>query len=168
MRHRIYPMSRYRKSRAAFSGQALNSHVFKQSHNCSSNGKALNSFVGSRRQVHQHRRKGFGSRRIRKAEWYAFGPVKPDVVRHRRFACRCEHRGSGVKAAAPAVAHSPRIEIAPRNRSQKFRHRNRQVSRTGDHLIRLSTWLLCNHFLSTTSSSAASKLAILRGLAPKS
>jgi transposase len=31
-------------------------------------------------------------------------PVKPHVVRHRRFACRCEHCGSGVKAAAPAVA----------------------------------------------------------------
>jgi transposase len=31
-------------------------------------------------------------------------PVKPYVVRHRRFACRCAHCGAGVKAAAPAVA----------------------------------------------------------------
>jgi transposase len=29
-------------------------------------------------------------------------PVKP-VVRHRRFACRCEHCGSRIKAPAPAV-----------------------------------------------------------------
>jgi transposase len=31
-------------------------------------------------------------------------PVKPHVVRHRRFACRCGHCGAGVKAPAPAVA----------------------------------------------------------------
>ncbi len=31
-------------------------------------------------------------------------PVKPYAVRHRRFACRCEHCGSQVKAPAPAVA----------------------------------------------------------------
>ncbi len=31
-------------------------------------------------------------------------PVKPFVVRHRRFACRCAHCGAGVKAPAPAVA----------------------------------------------------------------
>jgi len=31
-------------------------------------------------------------------------PVKPHVVRHRRFACRCAHCGAGVKAPAPAVA----------------------------------------------------------------
>jgi transposase len=31
-------------------------------------------------------------------------PVKPYVVRHRRFACRCAHCGAGVKAPAPAVA----------------------------------------------------------------
>ena len=31
-------------------------------------------------------------------------PVKPHVVRHRRFACQCPHCGSGVRAPAPAVA----------------------------------------------------------------
>lgn len=31
-------------------------------------------------------------------------PVKPYVVRHRRFACRCAECGVGVKAPAPAVA----------------------------------------------------------------
>jgi transposase len=31
-------------------------------------------------------------------------PVKPYVVRHRRFACRCAHCGAGIKAPAPAVA----------------------------------------------------------------
>jgi transposase len=31
-------------------------------------------------------------------------PVKPYVVRHRRFACRCRHCGAGAKAPAPAVA----------------------------------------------------------------
>jgi transposase len=31
-------------------------------------------------------------------------PVKPYVVRHRRFACQCQHCGSEVKAPAPAVA----------------------------------------------------------------
>jgi transposase len=31
-------------------------------------------------------------------------PVKPHVVRHRRFACRCAHCGTSVKAAPPAVA----------------------------------------------------------------
>ena len=31
-------------------------------------------------------------------------PVKPYVVRHRRFACRCAHCGADVKAPAPAVA----------------------------------------------------------------
>ena len=31
-------------------------------------------------------------------------PVKPYVVRHRRFACRCAHCGAGVKAPAPSVA----------------------------------------------------------------
>ncbi len=31
-------------------------------------------------------------------------PVKPYVVRHRRFACRCAHCGVGVKAPTPAVA----------------------------------------------------------------
>ena len=31
-------------------------------------------------------------------------PVKPHVVRHRRFACRCAHCGAGMKAPAPAVA----------------------------------------------------------------
>src|ERR1035437_7259954 len=31
-------------------------------------------------------------------------PVKPYVVRHRRFACQCQHCDSDVKAPAPAVA----------------------------------------------------------------
>jgi transposase len=31
-------------------------------------------------------------------------PVKPYVVRHRRFACRCQHCGLEAKAPAPAVA----------------------------------------------------------------
>src|SRR5476651_879409 len=31
-------------------------------------------------------------------------PVKPYVVRHRRFACRCGHCGVAAKAPAPAVA----------------------------------------------------------------
>jgi transposase len=31
-------------------------------------------------------------------------PVKPYVVRHRRYACRCACCGSQVKAPAPAVA----------------------------------------------------------------
>ena len=31
-------------------------------------------------------------------------PVKPYVVRHRRFACQCRQCGVDVKAAAPAVA----------------------------------------------------------------
>lgn len=31
-------------------------------------------------------------------------PIKPYVVRHRRFACRCAECGVGVKAPAPAVA----------------------------------------------------------------
>jgi transposase len=31
-------------------------------------------------------------------------PVKPYVVRHRRFACRCAHCGAEIKAPAPAVA----------------------------------------------------------------
>ena len=31
-------------------------------------------------------------------------PVKPRVVRHRRFACRCAHCSAGMKAPAPAVA----------------------------------------------------------------
>ncbi len=31
-------------------------------------------------------------------------PVKPHIVRHRRFACRCAHCGAGVKAPAPVVA----------------------------------------------------------------
>jgi transposase len=31
-------------------------------------------------------------------------PVKPHVARHRRFACRCAHCGTNVKAAPPAVA----------------------------------------------------------------
>jgi transposase len=31
-------------------------------------------------------------------------PVKPHVVRHRRFACQCRHCGADVKAPAPAVA----------------------------------------------------------------
>jgi transposase len=31
-------------------------------------------------------------------------PVKPYVVRHRRFACRCRHCGAEAKAPAPAVA----------------------------------------------------------------
>jgi transposase len=31
-------------------------------------------------------------------------PVKPYVVRHRRFACRCQHCGAEAKAPAPAVA----------------------------------------------------------------
>ncbi len=31
-------------------------------------------------------------------------PVKPHVVRHRRFACRCAHCGADNKAAPPAVA----------------------------------------------------------------
>src|SRR5664280_1283523 len=31
-------------------------------------------------------------------------PVKPYVIRHRRFACRCAHCGVGAKAPAPAVA----------------------------------------------------------------
>jgi transposase len=33
-------------------------------------------------------------------------PVKPHVVRHRRFACRCGHCGLQAKAPAPAVATS--------------------------------------------------------------
>ena len=40
-------------------------------------------------------------------------PVKPYVIRHRRFACRCEHCGVSAKGPAPAVATStpfgPRI-----------------------------------------------------------
>ena len=40
-------------------------------------------------------------------------PVKPHVIRHRRFACRCAHCGVEAKAPAPAVATStpfgPRI-----------------------------------------------------------
>ncbi|GAC1642887.1 MAG: IS66-like element ISRhru2 family transposase [Bradyrhizobium sp.] len=40
-------------------------------------------------------------------------PVRPYVVRHRRFACRCGHCGSQAKAPAPAVASTtpfgPRI-----------------------------------------------------------
>ena len=40
-------------------------------------------------------------------------PVKPHVIRHRRFACRCAHCGLIAKAPAPAVATStpfgPRI-----------------------------------------------------------
>ena len=31
-------------------------------------------------------------------------PVKPYVVRHRRFACRCAHCGAKIRAPAPAVA----------------------------------------------------------------
>src|SRR5271167_183882 len=31
-------------------------------------------------------------------------PVKPYVIRHRRFACRCAHCGVAAKAPAPAVA----------------------------------------------------------------
>ena len=31
-------------------------------------------------------------------------PVKPHVVRHRRFACRCAQCGAQIKAPAPAVA----------------------------------------------------------------
>jgi transposase len=31
-------------------------------------------------------------------------PVKPHVIRHRRFACRCAHCGLAAKAPAPAVA----------------------------------------------------------------
>src|ERR1700710_2346833 len=31
-------------------------------------------------------------------------PVRPYVIRHRRFACRCAHCGSQAKASAPAVA----------------------------------------------------------------
>ena len=31
-------------------------------------------------------------------------PVKPHVIRHRRFACRCQHCGAKAKAAAPAAA----------------------------------------------------------------
>jgi transposase len=31
-------------------------------------------------------------------------PVKPHVIRHRRFACRCQHCGAEAKAPAPAVA----------------------------------------------------------------
>jgi transposase len=31
-------------------------------------------------------------------------PVKPHVVRHRRFACRCQHCGVEAKAPAPAIA----------------------------------------------------------------
>jgi transposase len=40
-------------------------------------------------------------------------PVKPYVIRHRRFACQCAHCGVGAKASAPAVARKtpfgPRI-----------------------------------------------------------
>jgi transposase len=40
-------------------------------------------------------------------------PLKPYVIRHRRFACRCAHCGVAAKAAAPVVATStpfgPRI-----------------------------------------------------------
>ena len=31
-------------------------------------------------------------------------PVKPHVIRHRRFVCRCQHCGAEAKAPAPAVA----------------------------------------------------------------
>ena len=31
-------------------------------------------------------------------------PVKPYVIRHRRFACLCRHCGAEAKAPAPAVA----------------------------------------------------------------
>jgi len=31
-------------------------------------------------------------------------PVRPHVIRHRRYACRCAHCGAEMKAAAPAVA----------------------------------------------------------------
>ncbi len=33
-----------------------------------------------------------------------FPPVKPYVIRRRRFACRCGHCGVEAKAPAPAVA----------------------------------------------------------------
>jgi len=39
-------------------------------------------------------------------------PVKPYVVRHRRFACRCAHCGAGVKAPAPAVATQTPLDRA--------------------------------------------------------
>jgi hypothetical protein len=39
-------------------------------------------------------------------------PVKPHVVRHRRFACRCAHCGVGVKALAPAAGHDDAIWTA--------------------------------------------------------
>ena len=39
-------------------------------------------------------------------------PVKPYVVRHRRFACRCAHCGSQVKA--PAACASPRRRLLDR------------------------------------------------------
>ncbi len=42
-------------------------------------------------------------------------PVKPYVIRHRRFACRCAHCGSQAKAPAPAIAtktpFGPRIHV---------------------------------------------------------
>ncbi|MDD2859599.1 MAG: IS66 family transposase zinc-finger binding domain-containing protein [Acidiphilium sp.] len=42
-------------------------------------------------------------------------PVKPYVIRHRRFACRCAHRGSQAKALAPAIATT--TLFGPRNAS---------------------------------------------------
>ena len=39
-------------------------------------------------------------------------PVKPYVIRHRRFACRCAHCGVTAKAPAPAVA--TRTPFGPR------------------------------------------------------
>ena len=39
-------------------------------------------------------------------------PVKPYVVRHRRFACRCAHCGAEIKAAAPLSPRRRRLERA--------------------------------------------------------
>ena len=39
-------------------------------------------------------------------------PVKPHVVRHRRFACQCARCGAEVEASAPAVA--TRMPFGPR------------------------------------------------------
>ena len=53
------------------------------------------------------RRGRYGGRRqelIGEYDEIEIPPVKPYVVRHRRFACRCQHCGAEAKAPAPAVA----------------------------------------------------------------
>ena len=41
-------------------------------------------------------------------------PVKPHVICHRRFACRCAHCGLDAKAPAPAVAMGTATPFGPR------------------------------------------------------